>query len=96
MAQNLATLADTPWLVDAEASLPQGSLRRIALLGSRVVEEVEGEAVHVLRLGLQLEAEPHQPVQHAALGILDPGPALQHARHRAQEVGQGSQHPVPP
>lgn len=32
MAQNLAIIADSPWLPEAEASLPQGSLRRIALL----------------------------------------------------------------
>ena len=31
MAQNLATIANAPWLVEAEASLPQGSLRRIAM-----------------------------------------------------------------
>ncbi len=32
MAQNLVTVADAPWLAEAEASLPQGSLRRIAVL----------------------------------------------------------------
>lgn len=32
MAQNLVTVADAPWLTEAEASLPQGSLRRIAML----------------------------------------------------------------
>ena len=32
MAQDLAIIADTPWLTEAEASLPQGSLRRIAML----------------------------------------------------------------
>lgn len=31
MAQNLVTVADASWLTEAEASLPQGSLRRIAL-----------------------------------------------------------------
>ncbi len=31
MAQDLATIADAPWLTEAEASLPQGSLRRIAV-----------------------------------------------------------------
>ena len=31
MAQNLAVIPDSPWLAEAEASLPQGSLRRIAL-----------------------------------------------------------------
>lgn len=31
MAQTLVTVADAPWLTEAEASLPQGSLRRIAL-----------------------------------------------------------------
>lgn len=31
MAQDLATIADAPWLAEAEASLPQGSLRRIAM-----------------------------------------------------------------
>ena len=31
MAQNLATIADALWLTEAEASLPQGSLRRIAV-----------------------------------------------------------------
>jgi len=32
MAQPLAIVADAPWLIEAEASLPQGSLRRIAVL----------------------------------------------------------------
>ena len=32
MAQDLAIITDTPWLTEAEASLPQGSLRRIAVL----------------------------------------------------------------
>ena len=32
MAQPPAIVADAPWLIEAEASLPQGSLRRIALL----------------------------------------------------------------
>lgn len=32
MAQSLATVADAPWLGEGEASLPQGSLRRIAML----------------------------------------------------------------
>lgn len=31
MAQDLVTVADAPWLTEAEASLPQGSLRRIAV-----------------------------------------------------------------
>ena len=31
MAQDLVTIADAPWLTEAEASLPQGSLRRIAV-----------------------------------------------------------------
>ena len=37
MAQDLATIADAPWLAEAEASLPQGSLRRIAVFSLLVI-----------------------------------------------------------
>ncbi len=37
MAQDLVTISDAPWLTEAEASLPQGSLRRIATISLFII-----------------------------------------------------------
>lgn len=57
----------------------------IAVLGGGIVQEIEGEPVSALGLGLEGQAELDRTANHAPLGLLDPPPALKDAAHR--EIG---------